>query len=1245
MATETTTDEVIIQFEGEASKFENSVSRLTGLLTNLNEVIKTNTSGIGLFSASINSADNALNKLGASSDSAFKKMQQGAVNNFEKIDESSKKTISGFKSLLDMSGKMKSFKVANDLKIPEKKSDNSNKTGNLFVDPFNALGNKNIKTKSIEKLIEKLNSARESSSKLSNSFDNISDKISETFNSISAKIVGLTATITDFVNQSAKAYDNQIKLKSVFNDSDFENVSDWIKEYSDALYISEYETAGFVAQIKTVGRALGVTDELSTQMSKNMTAAARDLSSIFGGSAADAIIAMEQGLEGNAKAMKAYGIVLNEANLQQALYKNGIDRTVSSLNSAEKAELEYYFIMQQAAAYQGTFANKLMTPATALTVIKSQFSALATEIGNVFIPILMALYPYILMITKALRMAAQAIANFFGFKINWDAAATGAAGMADNMGKTAGSAKKAADEVKQMLRDFDELHVVDFGDDSSSSSGSGSGASGGGGLGLNVDDYDYLKGASDALAEKLAKIKALLEPLSKIDLTNLKKSFDKLKTAAGALANTISKGLYWAYLNVLVPLAKWTIEDLIPAFFNNLASALNLVNTALNNGVGDGLVFLYEHFIKPIAKFTGGTIVDFLNNLADIMDRLAGWMEKHQTTVKVITIAIGLLAGTFLVLEHPILLVWAAGILLVAAWNKLYEKCQPLADVILALVVSFGLAYIILPKVFNAVLMLAVNLLLAKVAGIAFFKVFGSIIKVTAGVILAIVGLITYFKGLFDITDRGKDVVSGLSKAMIGLAVVVGGLALVFGAPVALIAAVVGAVGIFIAVVIRFWDNIKAFFRGLIDWFKESFSSLESGLKTVVSFILNPIGTIKDAFSSAGQSAYEYSQSVKDSTDKSASDVESSSGIMSGALSDVKDKMSELTSGFTTNTGDIQGVMDNLSTQVGIDTSSINGYLGTTETAVQGVTNNFGAMESESIQSFDNIGNAAQQIFGELASELNTDTDKIKQLFSGDVYGALEKSNIDFKNYKGSVSDLMNQIGISTKDNAVIVDGETSNMSQYLKDLSKDIDASTLDIKDYMTTNLTDASTQSTEVLNKFRDDGEQSAKEAQEKIKSQLDILTTNMGNSVELIKNYCNDMKRAFESIAEVTIKTPHFEMNWNNGGLIAQAFQKAGLPGEPVLNVKWYQEGGFPEKGELFVANEAGPELIGSMGNRSVVANNRQITDGIAEASYYGMKRALSESDIGKGDTKLYVGNKDFTRYITKQQDSDRRRYGRK
>lgn len=61
-----------------------------------------------------------------------------------------------------------------------------------------------------------------------------------------------------------------------------------------------------------------------------------------------------------------------------------------------------------------------------------------------------------------------------------------------------------------------------------------------------------------------------------------------------------------------------------------------------------------------------------------------------------------------------------------------------------------------------------------------------------------------------------------------------------------------------------------------------------------------------------------------------------------------------------------------------------------------------------------------------------------------------------------------------------------------------------------------------------------------------------------------------------------------------------------------------GGFPKVGEMFIANEAGPELIGTMGGRTAVANNYQIEAGVARGVAQGM------SASGGGSSQPQVVN---------------------
>lgn len=55
--------------------------------------------------------------------------------------------------------------------------------------------------------------------------------------------------------------------------------------------------------------------------------------------------------------------------------------------------------------------------------------------------------------------------------------------------------------------------------------------------------------------------------------------------------------------------------------------------------------------------------------------------------------------------------------------------------------------------------------------------------------------------------------------------------------------------------------------------------------------------------------------------------------------------------------------------------------------------------------------------------------------------------------------------------------------------------------------------------------------------------------------------------------------------------------GYSGSFGVTVEQFAGGGFVESGDLFIANEAGPELIGTIGGKTAVANNDQIVAGVA------------------------------------------------
>ena len=71
---------------------------------------------------------------------------------------------------------------------------------------------------------------------------------------------------------------------------------------------------------------------------------------------------------------------------------------------------------------------------------------------------------------------------------------------------------------------------------------------------------------------------------------------------------------------------------------------------------------------------------------------------------------------------------------------------------------------------------------------------------------------------------------------------------------------------------------------------------------------------------------------------------------------------------------------------------------------------------------------------------------------------------------------------------------------------------------------------------------------------------------------------------------------------------------------VNLTKYATGGFPDEGELFIAREAGAEMVGSIGRRAAVANNDQIVEAISAGVYQAIRNANGGNGAGNRNTTV-------------------------
>ena len=462
-----------------------------------------------------------------------------------------------------------------------------------------------------------------------------------------------------------------------------EEAYNYAQRVNEVMGINPAEWMKNQGVFQSIITGFGVAGDKAAIMSKNLTQLGYDLSAFYNLSFEETMQKVRSGISGELEPLRNLGYDLSAARLQQEMddlseaAKNlsvdlsdtyleqervnlGINKSVSSMNQAEKAQLRYHAMMTQLTTVQGAMARELDSPINQLRILRSQLEQASQAFGNLFIPILNKVLPPLIAVASALRQIISAIANLFNIKIadsvDWGKSFNTAAGatgdISDNMGSAAGSAK----ELKRYLAGFDELNVLP----DQSSSGSGSGASGGGGLlDLNPEDYDFLGGAIteavdawkqklqpavDWITSHLKEIGEIAEGIAAIFLAwKISESLIRgIDTLSGFFKNISKVGsLTLGGIGLIADLNEFmkALKDIQEngANFSNVSKLIS----EFAGMVGDIALWEGKYNIAGALKLVQG-VVKIVSAIKDIADNGVNWGNANNAISGLTTVAIGI---------------------------------------------------------------------------------------------------------------------------------------------------------------------------------------------------------------------------------------------------------------------------------------------------------------------------------------------------------------------------------------------------------------------------------------------------------------------------------------------------------------------------------------------------------------------------------------------------------------------------
>ena len=276
--------------------------------------------------------------------------------------------------------------------------------------------------------------------------------------------------------------------------------------------------------------------------------------------------------------------------------------------------------------FEEKLSDSLLCLRLNLGKLKAAFADAVTPIAAVFVPLI---NQAVMALTGIVSSIAQVVRALLGGIFQMDGLSDSSEKATENQKKLGKAVRSTGKAARRSLAGFDELERLN-------APTKGSTGAGGGAAGSVPEMMQPLKEGLQWLVEKLQYLFGLLLA---IDLTPLNQALERLKLALEPLTRELFAGLEWAWVNIFVPLAKWTIEDLLPAFLDTLTAALNALNAVIT-ALKPVAVWLWENFLKPVAEWTGGVIIEALGWLKEKLEGVSTWISENQELVQKIGTAV-----------------------------------------------------------------------------------------------------------------------------------------------------------------------------------------------------------------------------------------------------------------------------------------------------------------------------------------------------------------------------------------------------------------------------------------------------------------------------------------------------------------------------------------------------------------------------------------------------------------------------
>lgn len=946
-----------------------------------------------------------------------------------------------------------------------------------------------------------------------------------------------------------------------------EETLEYIDRISESLKINKQEFMQYSSLFAEMLTGFGVNKEDAGKMAIGYTELAYDIWAAYNDTYktldgdGGAIEAIRTAIAGEVEPIRRGGFTIVDSQLAITAAMHGVEYSTQGATEAQKSYLRYLTMVGQATnkGVIGVYASEMQTAEGAVRTLTQQLKTLAQAFGQLFIPILQAVIPWISAFVGLLTEAIAAVAEFFGlpfFEINWSSGAgSGLDGITEGAGnaETAlGGAASAAKKLKDYTMGFDELNVIN------PNSGSGGGANAPAWDSLPVDSiwneaiFEQVSTQIDDIKEKIKEWLGITDEINSwADLFETK--LGKILIAVGLVTGA------FVTLKTTARLAK-LIEDI-----DKVREGFKALKKTVG-GLGIGAAI--AEYIAAVKAMKGE-----VGLLAAMFPKLSGTIATWGAKISGAFSAVGTLIGGFVTSVAS-----ALGVSVSAA-----------AGIIAAVIVAIGAAISFAVRNWEEIKQAAKDFFAENIAPKLekikeAFRDIGEALGIDIEEIRERWGRLTaIFEELSPYVEVVIDTIRGLIEDID------------WG---------------------EAWENIKTFFGTLWEILGSAvFTTLTAGIMGALNAIVSWVMGVSEVLSGLA-------------------DIVSGVFEMIVSISDTENRRNRIKKAWEKIWGGVKKVFIGL----------YDALIGPIVEFVEGVIDWFQEMYDvlvghsivpdmieEIIDWFlsmpGKVMKKVEEFVDDVIAEFDELWDNITKFFAShtvEFFAEVKDDSAEWWNnvktwWNGKVG-AVSEFTTSVKNQAATWWSNTKNWW----------DNKVGSVSEFTTNARNQAGTWWSNVKSWWSDT-------ISGKTAASFVVSVANTASEWwENVKRWWNNAIGELE----MKIKVPTITITWNYS---IPDWEKVvwdtlvGRRARPGFKVNWYAQGGFPSVGEMFIAREAGPEMVGSINGRTAVANNDQIVSAVSQGVYAAVVSAMGTgtSQGSVQEINVYLDGKQILASVEKRQ----------